>query len=126
MSSMVSQQTLPQAEVAYSWAQETEGVELQAVIYLRVGQEERTRAVPRFCGDLGGRTDDDDTDQDRPTGSTRSRPRPSPSLTSTPAVEHPLTSTVKRVLITCSMTSHGPLTDSTPEGSPCPIDVLRA
>jgi adenylate kinase len=52
--------TLPQAEVAYSWAQETEGVELQAVVFLRVGQNElqvrlRTRA------DREGRTDDDAT-----------------------------------------------------------------
>ena len=52
--------TLPQAEVAYSWAQETEGVELQAVIYLRVGQDELLERL-RVRGDQGGRTDDDET-----------------------------------------------------------------
>jgi adenylate kinase len=51
--------TLPQAEVAYSWAQETEGVELQAVIYLRVGQEELLERL-RLRADRDGRTDDDE------------------------------------------------------------------
>jgi adenylate kinase len=51
--------TLPQAEVAYSWAQETEGVELQAVIYLRVGQEQLLERL-RVRADRDGRTDDDE------------------------------------------------------------------
>jgi adenylate kinase len=51
--------TLPQAEVAYTWAQETVGVELQAVIYLRVGQEELRERL-RVRADRGGRTDDDE------------------------------------------------------------------
>jgi len=51
--------TLPQAEVAYSWAHETEGVELQAVVYLRVGQEELLERL-RVRADRDGRTDDDE------------------------------------------------------------------
>jgi adenylate kinase len=50
--------TLHQAEEAYSVAQAIEGIELQAVVYLRVGKEtllERLRAR----ADREGRTDDD-------------------------------------------------------------------
>ena len=51
--------TLRQAEVAYSVAQEIKGIELQAVVYLRVGLDEllerlRARAVRQ------GRSDDDE------------------------------------------------------------------
>src|ERR1700722_656247 len=52
--------TLRQAEVAYSVAQEIKDIELQAVVYLRVGLDEllerlRARAVRQ------GRSDDDET-----------------------------------------------------------------
>ena len=48
--------TLSQAEEAYSVAQEIKGVELQAVIYLRVGQEELLGRL-RARADREGRTD---------------------------------------------------------------------
>ena len=51
--------TLRQAEVAYSVAQEIEDVELQAVVYLRVGHDElRKRLQARV--DREGRMDDDE------------------------------------------------------------------
>lgn len=51
--------TLRQAEVAYTWAQATEGVELQAVIYLKVGKEDLLERL-RVRAGVGGRTDDDE------------------------------------------------------------------
>ena len=51
--------TLRQAEVAYSVAQEIKGVELQAVVYLRVGREELLKRL-QARGDRMGRTDDDE------------------------------------------------------------------
>jgi adenylate kinase len=52
--------TLRQAEMAYSMAKGIEGVELQAVIHLRVGRDElRTRLRARAGRE--GRTDDDET-----------------------------------------------------------------
>jgi adenylate kinase len=51
--------TLRQAEVAYSVAQEIKDVELQAVVYLRVGHDELLRRL-RFRADRDGRTDDDE------------------------------------------------------------------
>lgn len=48
--------TLSQAEAAYSLAQERD-VELQAVVYLRVGHDELLRRL-RGRSDRGGRTDD--------------------------------------------------------------------
>jgi adenylate kinase len=51
--------TLRQAEMAYAVAQEIKDIELQAVVYLRVGPEElRKRLQAR--ADRGGRTDDDE------------------------------------------------------------------
>jgi adenylate kinase len=51
--------TLYQAEVAYSVAQEIKGIELQAVIFLRVGHDELVRRL-RARADQQGRTDDDE------------------------------------------------------------------
>jgi adenylate kinase len=52
--------TLPQAQMAYSLAQEIEDVELQAVIHLRVGRDElRTRLRAR--AELEQRADDDES-----------------------------------------------------------------
>jgi adenylate kinase len=51
--------TLRQAEVAYSLAQEIKDVELQAVVYLRVGREELLKRL-RARSDREGRTDDDE------------------------------------------------------------------
>jgi adenylate kinase len=51
--------TLRQAEVAYSVAQEIRDVELQAVIYLRVGHDELLKRL-RTSKDRDGRTDDDE------------------------------------------------------------------
>ncbi len=51
--------TLRQAEVAYSVAQEIKDVELQAVVYLRVGHDELLRRL-RAGKDRDGRTDDDE------------------------------------------------------------------
>ena len=51
--------TLGQAEVAYSVAQEINGVELQAVVYLRVSQRELYQRL-QARADQQGRTDDDD------------------------------------------------------------------
>jgi adenylate kinase len=51
--------TLRQAEVAYSVAQEIKDVELQAVVYLRVGQDELRKRL-RDRADREGRTDDDE------------------------------------------------------------------
>ena len=51
--------TLRQAEVAYSVAQELKDVELQAVVYLRVGHDELLKRL-RARADREGRTDDDE------------------------------------------------------------------
>ncbi len=51
--------TLRQAEVAYSVAQEIKDIELQAVVYLRVGHDELLRRL-RARGSREGRTDDDE------------------------------------------------------------------
>jgi len=51
--------TLPQAEVAYSVAQEIEGIELQAVVYLRVGRDELLHRL-RARANREDRTDDDE------------------------------------------------------------------
>jgi adenylate kinase len=51
--------TLRQAEVAYSVAQEIKDVELQAVVYLRVGHDELLKRL-RARADQEGRTDDDE------------------------------------------------------------------
>jgi adenylate kinase len=51
--------TLRQAEMAYSVAQKIEDVELQAVIYLRVGRDELLKRLQER-GDRMGRTDDDE------------------------------------------------------------------
>ena len=51
--------TLRQAEMAYSVAQEIEDVELQAVIYLRVGRDELLKRLQERR-DRMGRTDDDE------------------------------------------------------------------
>ena len=51
--------TLPQAELAYSAAQEIENVELQAVIYLRVGQDELRKRL-RTRANREGRSDDNE------------------------------------------------------------------
>ncbi|MFZ0665051.1 MAG: adenylate kinase [Acidimicrobiales bacterium] len=51
--------TLGQAEVAYSVAQEIKGIELQAVVYLRVGHDELLKRL-RARADVEGRTDDDE------------------------------------------------------------------
>jgi adenylate kinase len=51
--------TLRQAEVAYSVAQEIEGVELQAVVHLRVSHDELLKRL-RARADRDGRTDDDE------------------------------------------------------------------
>lgn len=51
--------TLRQAEAAYSVAQEIEGIELQAVVYLRVGQDELHERL-RVRASREGRTDDDE------------------------------------------------------------------
>jgi adenylate kinase len=51
--------TLAQAEVAYSLAQELKDVELQAVVYLRVGHDELLKRL-RARADREGRTDDDE------------------------------------------------------------------
>ena len=51
--------TLRQAEAAYSWAQEIEGIELQAVVHLRVGHRELLERLRARAG-REGRTDDDD------------------------------------------------------------------
>jgi adenylate kinase len=51
--------TLRQAEVAYSVAQEIRGVELQAVVYLRVGHDELLKRL-RARAAREGRTDDDE------------------------------------------------------------------
>ncbi len=51
--------TLRQAEMAYSVAKKIEDVELQAVIYLRVGQDELLKRL-RERGGRMGRTDDDE------------------------------------------------------------------
>jgi adenylate kinase len=52
--------TLRQAEMAYSVAQEIKDVELQAVVYLRVGRDELFRRL-RTRGLERGRTDDDES-----------------------------------------------------------------
>ncbi len=52
--------TLRQAEAAYSVAHEVGGVELQAVVYLRVGRDELLRRL-RARGDREERRDDDET-----------------------------------------------------------------
>lgn len=51
--------TLRQTEVAYSVAQEVKDVELQAVVYLRVGYDELLKRL-QARADQGGRTDDDE------------------------------------------------------------------
>ncbi len=51
--------TLRQAEVAYSVAQEIKDIELQAVVYLRVGHDELLKRL-RARGGREGRTDDDE------------------------------------------------------------------
>lgn len=51
--------TLRQAEVAYSVAQEIKGIELQAVVYLRVSHDELLKRL-RARADRDGRTDDDE------------------------------------------------------------------
>lgn len=51
--------TLRQAEVAYSVAQEIKDIELQAVVYLRVGHDELLKRL-RASVDRDGRTDDDE------------------------------------------------------------------
>jgi adenylate kinase len=51
--------TLGQAEAAYSVAQEIQDIELQAVIFLRVGRDELRRRL-RARADTEGRTDDDE------------------------------------------------------------------
>jgi adenylate kinase len=51
--------TLRQAEAAYSVAQEIKDVELQAVVYLKVGRDELRRRL-RARADKEGRTDDDE------------------------------------------------------------------
>jgi adenylate kinase len=51
--------TLRQAEVAYSVAQEIKDIELQAVVYLRVGHDELLKRL-RGRGDRDDRTDDDE------------------------------------------------------------------
>jgi adenylate kinase len=51
--------TLRQAELAYSVAQEIKDIELQAVIYLRVGHDELLNRL-RARGDREDRTDDDE------------------------------------------------------------------
>jgi adenylate kinase len=51
--------TLRQAEVAYSVAQEIKDIELQAVVYLRVGQDELLMRL-RARGDREDRTDDEE------------------------------------------------------------------
>jgi adenylate kinase len=51
--------TLRQAEVAYSVAQEIKDVELQAVVYLRVGPEELAKRLRARAG-REARTDDDE------------------------------------------------------------------
>jgi adenylate kinase len=51
--------TLRQAEVAYSVAQEIQGIELRAVVYLRVGHDELLKRL-RARGDREERTDDDE------------------------------------------------------------------
>jgi len=51
--------TLRQAEAAYSVAQEIRDIELQAVVYLRVGHDELRERL-RVRGDREGRTDDDE------------------------------------------------------------------
>jgi adenylate kinase len=51
--------TLRQAEVAYSVAQEIKDIELQAVVYLRVGHDELLKRL-RARGDREERTDDDE------------------------------------------------------------------
>jgi adenylate kinase len=51
--------TLGQAEAAYSVAREIKDVELQAVVYLRVGHDELLRRL-RARADQEGRTDDDE------------------------------------------------------------------
>jgi adenylate kinase len=51
--------TLGQAEAAYAVAQEIEGVELQAVVYLRVSQQELLDRL-RSRANREGRTDDDE------------------------------------------------------------------
>jgi adenylate kinase len=51
--------TLHQAEAAYSVAQEIEDVELQAAVYLKVGQNELRKRLRARAGQEG-RTDDDD------------------------------------------------------------------
>ena len=51
--------TLHQAEVAYSVVQELKDVELQAVVYLRVGHDELLKRL-RARADREGRTDDDE------------------------------------------------------------------
>ena len=51
--------TLRQAEVAYSVAQEIDGIELQAVIYLRVGRDELRKRI-RARATQEQRSDDDE------------------------------------------------------------------
>lgn len=51
--------TLRQAEAAYSVAQEIRDIELEAVVYLRVGHDELRERL-RVRGDREGRTDDDE------------------------------------------------------------------
>jgi adenylate kinase len=51
--------TLGQAEMAYAVAQEIKDIELQAVVYLRVGHDELRERI-RGRADRGGRTDDDE------------------------------------------------------------------
>jgi adenylate kinase len=51
--------TLRQAEAAYSWAQEIEGIELQAVVHLSVGHRELLERLRARAGHEG-RTDDDE------------------------------------------------------------------
>jgi adenylate kinase len=52
--------TLGQAEAAYSAAKEIKGIELQAVVCLRVGQQELLRRL-RVRAERDDRTDDDET-----------------------------------------------------------------
>jgi adenylate kinase len=52
--------TLRQAEMAYSVAQEMKDIELQAIVYLRVGHDELLKRL-RVHADREGRTDDDAT-----------------------------------------------------------------
>lgn len=99
--------TLRQAEVAYSVAQEIKDIELQAVVYLRVGHDELLKRLRATGTERSVRTT---TRTRSPTGSRCSRLRPSHSLTSTPAAGYSLTSMASRRLGPCLMTSLEPWT----------------